>query len=69
MYIMCLAYASLTRFSDLSLNNKRIKKISHDDVKDKIKDKHSTNFAYALLIHTLDVNNIVTCNFAHLTEK
>ncbi len=40
MYIMCFAYASLTWFSDSSFK-KRVSKTSCNDVRDKVKDKHS----------------------------
>ncbi len=55
MYTMCLAYAPLTRFSGPQ-PNKRAKKASRGGAKGKGKGKHSTNFAYALLTHRIDIN-------------
>jgi predicted ATP-dependent Lon-type protease len=71
---MCLAYASLTQFSDHQLN-KHSKKAFVAGEKSKGKGKHSINVAYALLTHHIDRVKVAvsisddTRSFARLAAK
>lgn len=70
MYCMCLAYASLTQFSDDI--NICTKQSSDTDEKNRDKDKHDINFTYAQLTYCINCTQLAAVdmhNFTRLARK